>query len=226
MSSLGQSIGMIRAVLLDLYDTLVCANWHHVVGDMVTRLGIDERTLLGAFEATREGRGTGRFRSVKGDIRAVMVALGLPRDDDARVSEIEAGLIRRLSTELRVYDDAPRFLAALRRRGLRSAVVSNCDHATRAVLDHIAIPLDVDTTVLSCEVGSLKPGAGIFQHALAAVGARPEEAIFIDDQARYLDGARALGIQTRHILREESYGEPSESGSHEIVRSLDELLVG
>lgn len=216
---------MVTAVLLDLYDTLICANWHHVVSNLVTRLGIDERRLLGAFEVTREGRGTGRYGSARGDIVAVSAALGLSLDD-ALVGELEAELIERLAGAVRVYEDVPRFLAMLRGKGVKSAIVSNCDYATRALLERVPLPLDVDSVVLSCEAGCVKPHADIFARALDELGATPEEALFVDDQASYLDGARALGIRTFRIVRDESYGEPSRTGTHAVVRSLDELVLG
>ena len=48
---------------------------------------------------------------------------------------------------------------------------------------------------------SLKPDAAIFEHALERLGASAAETVFVDDQARYLDGARALGIATAQIVR-------------------------
>jgi putative hydrolase of the HAD superfamily len=51
-----------------------------------------------------------------------------------------------------------------------------------------------ETTILSYEVGSMKPDARIYQAALEATGSRPEECFFTDDRAENIEGARALGI--------------------------------
>lgn len=48
--------------------------------------------------------------------------------------------------------------------------------------------------VLSYEVGAWKPDPAIYQHALKALGMKPEETIFIDDAPRNITAAEALGI--------------------------------
>jgi len=54
--------------------------------------------------------------------------------------------------------------------------------------------------ILSHEVKMLKPGAAMYETALAhAVGA-PEECFFTDDIAAYVEGARGHGIQAEQFL--------------------------
>ncbi len=48
-----------------------------------------------------------------------------------------------------------------------------------------------------------KPDPGIYEAALEGIGADPPDALFVDDQTDYCDGARALGIDTRLIVRPE-----------------------
>ena len=40
----------------------------------------------------------------------------------------------------------------------------------------------------------MKPDAGIYQMALAGVGVSPAEAVFVDDTARNVEGAKAVGM--------------------------------
>ncbi len=91
------------------------------------------------------------------------------------------------------------------------------------MLANLDLEREVDATVLSCEVHSLKPDAAIFEQALKRLGATAAEAVFVDDQARYLDGARALGIGTVQIVRAPSHGEPSEGDTHRVVTSLTDV---
>ncbi len=51
-----------------------------------------------------------------------------------------------------------------------------------------------DTTVLSYEVGAMKPAREIYEAALEATGSKPEECFFTDDRPENIEGARALGI--------------------------------
>ena len=52
---------------------------------------------------------------------------------------------------------------------------------------------------LSYTIGARKPFQAIFKHALRKLRVKPEECIFIDDQISYLEGAKALGINTIHF---------------------------
>ncbi len=81
--------------------------------------------------------------------------------------------------------------------------------------------------MLSFEAGVAKPDPGIYRIALDALGARAEEAVFVDDQSRYCDGAAALGIATFIALRHAAApGEGiSEPGGHPVLRDLRSLLA-
>ena len=57
-----------------------------------------------------------------------------------------------------------------------------------------------DRVIYSCDVGMGKPEAPIFQLALERLGARPEEAIFLDDVPANVEGARKLGIRGIQFL--------------------------
>ncbi len=72
----------------------------------------------------------------------------------------------------------------------------------------------MDELVLSCEVGAAKPDPAIFETALESLGVRAEEALFVDDQRAFCDGAAALGIHAVLIDR---------TGRAGTVASLGEL---
>jgi putative hydrolase of the HAD superfamily len=75
-------------------------------------------------------------------------------------------------------------------------------------------------------VGVAKPDPGIYRAALSAVGARPEEAVFVDDQAWYCEGAEALGIRSFLIRRDDA--DPAEgfgaAGDRDVLHDLRSLL--
>ena len=48
--------------------------------------------------------------------------------------------------------------------------------------------------VLSFDIGVLKPHLSAFEHAVAVVGVKPEECIFIDDLQKNIEGANRFGI--------------------------------
>jgi putative hydrolase of the HAD superfamily len=105
-----------------------------------------------------------------------------------------------------LHDDTMPFLETLRTKGVRMAFVSNCADNTHPLLDVLGLSGLVDELVLSCEVGAAKPDPAIFEAALERLGVAPDEALFVDDQQDYCDGAAALGIRAVRIDRFDGSG--------------------
>jgi HAD superfamily hydrolase (TIGR01509 family) len=215
------------AVLLDLYDTLVHGDWQGLRDGLAAGLGVEPRLIDQAYATTRHLRNTGGYGSVEGDMTALIDALGLePTPELVRdMASLEHGLLRE---RIRLYPESLDVVHTLHERGVTTVLVSNCSHSTRAVVDRLALGDVFDHVLLSFEAGARKPQPSIYQAALQAAGGRaPEEALFVDDQVLYCDGAAALGIATRLILREGA--EPSEgfaptTNDHEVIRDLGALL--
>ena len=53
-----------------------------------------------------------------------------------------------------------------------------------------------DAIVLSCDVGIIKPGALMYETIAQRLNLSPAECVFVDDQPRYVDGARSVGMET------------------------------
>jgi HAD superfamily hydrolase (TIGR01509 family) len=205
------------------YDTIAWTEWRVLAERLADRLGVDAATLLRAFEVTRQGRGTGKYGNVAGDLGAVAEVCGIVAHETV-LSELAADTVRFLQQTVHLYDDVLPVLRKLRSSGTRVAVISNCDHATRPVIDALGLEREVDSVVLSFEVACVKPDAQIFLEALERLQVAPRTSVFVDDQARYLDGAAALGIRTLRIARAVSFGETSASGSHPVISDLMQIV--
>lgn len=59
----------------------------------------------------------------------------------------------------------------------------------KELLDHF------DGLVLSGTIGKVKPDREIFEHLLKSFNLKAEECLFIDDSAKNIEGARAVGIE-------------------------------
>jgi HAD superfamily hydrolase (TIGR01509 family) len=101
------------------------------------------------------------------------------------------------------YDDALPTLRELKRRGMKTALISNIGRDVRTVLERSSMAGLFDAVVLSYEVGALKPHASIFERALAAVGTEPGNALMVGDSARDDAGAALIGIRTLLLPRTE-----------------------
>jgi putative hydrolase of the HAD superfamily len=215
------------AVLLDLYDTVAWTDWPALRDLMCERLGLDSATLLRAFDLTRPARSIGTYEDAAGDIAAVLDALGI--DEPGLAAELADTERTFLLDGVHVYDDALPTVRELRARGHRTALISNCSHSTRPTVDRLGLEDEFDAVVLSFEVGASKPSPDIYRAALRALDdAEPDAAVFVDDQARYCDGARELGIQTRLIVRgrvpDPIEGASAASNGHMVITDLRALL--
>ena len=79
--------------------------------------------------------------------------------------------------------------------GLKTAILSNMGEDLLAHMRQNFRWLDAfDHHTWSCELNIVKPEAAIYEHTLAAVGVQPEEALFIDDRAENIEGAKKAGL--------------------------------
>jgi len=215
-----------RAVLIDLYDTLVESDWHLWRDLLAQHVGLKADVLGRAFDDTRPARSVGAYADEQGDTRAVLEAAGLVHDPDhiRELVQLERAF---MTTGIRLYDDSLPAVRTLREDGVRTVLVSNCSHNTRPVVARLGLEDAFDAVILSFEAGARKPQPAIYRAALEAVGTEAADAIFVDDQAEYCDGARALGIDTRLIVRpgaQPAEGVTASANGHAVIHDLAALL--
>jgi len=213
-----------HALLIDLYDTLVWGEWPGLRDTMAARIGITSEDLQSAFDTTRPARGVGSFAGAEEDMASVLVACGLDAEPGL-VNELLELERSSLLTRIHLYEDSIPVLRALRARGVRTALVSNCSRSTRPVVDDLDLGREMDAVVLSFEVGAAKPDAAIYRAALDRLGAEAADAAFVDDQAVYCDGAAALGMRTYLIQRDASLGDGVSTDGHTLIPDLAALLA-
>jgi putative hydrolase of the HAD superfamily len=170
----------------------------------------------------------GAFGSAEGDMSAIVSAAGV--EPDAPLIEELTQLERSFLADggITLYEDSLEVAAELRARGTRTALVSNCSHSTIRVVADLGLADVLDVLVLSVTAGVSKPEAGIYRAALDGVGVDADRAVFVDDQTRYCDGAAALGIGTRLIIRPSSNpveGVASDTNGHRVITDLHALLA-
>lgn len=114
--------------------------------------------------------------------------------EGARACAAELVAAWELHHSFTLYEDAQPVLEALRGHGLRIGLISNGSRDLVEFAVHHAIEADV--VLGSRAFGRTKPHPEIFRHALAELGAAPEEAAMVGDSYEDdIKGARALGIR-------------------------------
>jgi len=217
---------MQKTYLIDLYDTLVSSDWERWRRELSAMAGITVERLDRAFHETRASRNTGAYPDLETSTRAVIHAAGLPDDHGTLRRWIEMD-IEFMGTAVRLHEDSLPAIRTIRGRGATAVLVSNCGPDTRLLVERLGLEAEFDALILSFEIGARKPDAAIYEAALASVGGTPTAALFVDDQAEYCDGARALGIDTRLMVRsgtEPAEGFASATNGHVVIGDLSALL--
>jgi putative hydrolase of the HAD superfamily len=213
------------AVLLDLYDTLVWSDWFSWQGRLADRLGISHEELGRAFHETRPARSIGTHADTEGDLTAVLMAADVEPSSELLAELVE--MEREMAESVHLYDDSLEVVRALGDRRVPTALVSNCSHNTRPIVDRLGLDQEFDAVVLSFEVGAMKPDPAIYREALSRLGSPdPTRSVFVDDQVRYCDGAAKIGLQTYVVLRphEAIEGRPFDLNGHRSIETLEPLL--
>lgn len=90
-------------------------------------------------------------------------------------------------------------VAELRAAGYATALTTNQQHERRDWMRHeLAYDGLCDLDAYSCTLGLCKPDPAYFRAVLELLGLRPEQALFVDDSARNIAAASALGLATIH----------------------------
>lgn len=87
------------------------------------------------------------------------------------------------------------FARELRELGLKTAILSNTQSSHVGCLRRMDMFDGFDPVILSCEAGRRKPEPEAFQLVLDGLGLAPDEVLFIDDVAPYVEAAREVGLQ-------------------------------
>jgi HAD superfamily hydrolase (TIGR01509 family) len=208
---------VVRACLIDVYDTILESRFVARTEELIAPLGIAIGDWLGEWDKMREDRDRGKLTCAESFARTLS-AVGIEPEPGlvADLARRDLELARRYA---RVCDDTVPFLEWLRSQGVLTALVSNCDDTTRAKLTYLGIIPLVDAVVLSCEVGSMKPYPEIYVTALEELGVAAVDALFIDDQPTFCVGAEAVGIRPVQIARAEADGYVSQ-WNFPVVHSL------
>ncbi len=186
---------MIRAVIFDMYETLVTllTGPRCFSGEMAALAGADVETFRAAWRATEDARMTGL--PLEKALRRTMEAAGC-WEEEAYERILRQ---RRASREIRpeaLHPEILPLLIALRERGLRIGLVTNCQSDEAAEIRRSLLWPHFDAPVLSCEVGLMKPDTAIFERCTRALGVEAKECLYVGDGGSCeLTAARRLGMR-------------------------------
>ncbi len=210
----------LEACLVDAYDTILSCDFLVLRRELAALAGLPEDTWQDEYGRLSPLLNDGQT-SKAAAFDAILRACGRESRPELVRAMVRADQELLLANS-RLFHDAIPFLTSLRAGGIKVAIVSNCTENTRPMLTALGVDALADTLVLSCEVGSAKPGAEIFRCALDRLGVAADAAVFVDDQAGFCAGSVAAGISAVQIVRGELDGKVPAAGTA-VVRSLPEV---
>src|SRR3954447_12172429 len=167
------------AVVFDFFGTLTRAVHRGPQHAEIARsLGADPDAVTGVLDRTFRARARGRYGSAEATLRWVIEQAG----GRPRPSQLRAGVPARINalkadTELRA--DAVSVLTAIRRRGLATAMISDCTHELPAFMPGLPVAPLLDSKIYSVRLGVCKPDPRIYLAACDELGVSPAECLYV-----------------------------------------------
>lgn len=184
-----------QAVVFDFFGTLtrsVRRGPQHA--DIARALGCDPDVVLSVLDRTFQVRARGHLGSAEATLRWVTEQAG-GRPRTAQLQAAVPARVNALKADTRLRHDAESVLRAIKCRGLRTALISDCTHELPAFLPSLPIAPLLDVNVFSVEVGRCKPDPLIYLEACWRMRVAPEECLYVGDGgSRELTGAAAVGM--------------------------------
>jgi putative hydrolase of the HAD superfamily len=188
-----------RAVIFDLFYTLINPL-------DPSRIQDSEYEILKMDREDFEGRNALNYRSwAEGKVRdPVEIVRRILAGLDYSEETIRAAAMARMERIRRgLFEVAPKnleLLGELRRRGIKTVLLSNADVMDTRYWKRSPLAPYFDAAIFSWQAGIMKPEAGIYALALEKLGARdfpPGGCLYVGDGGhRELEGARRAGFPT------------------------------
>jgi len=204
-----------NAVLFDLLTALLDSwtLWNRVAGG--EKEGREWRTAY-----LRQTYQAGRYRPYETLVAEAAVEVGL-------AAQLAASLAERYR-ELTSWPEVVEVLDALRRKGLKLGVVTNCSETLGAIAVACA-GVDFDVVVTAERAGYYKPDPRPYETALAELGTTASGCLFVAGSAYDLFGAAKVGLPTYwhdRIGMTPPANAPKPLAYHHTLRPLPDLVGG
>jgi putative hydrolase of the HAD superfamily len=180
--------GMIKAVIFD-FGGVLCFHpdderWRRAA----EAAGLPVADLMSAFWANRIDYDAGQLEPDK-----YWHGVIGPAFQESKLPELVRSEIKLWNQyDQRIFD----WIGQVRTAGFRTAILSNLPRvlgeelrSTPGFLDHF------DHVTFSYELRKVKPQPEIYVDAIQGLGIEAEQALFLDDKAENVEGARAVGLQ-------------------------------
>lgn len=185
---------MIRTVIFDIGMVLAYFRWR----ELYAELGFSGEKFEKIADATVRNPWWNEFD--KGLMTTEEVLERFSESAPEYKNEI-AEIFDHLDEIVSLYDYAIPWIRELKQKGYRIYVLSNWSRpAYEANLEtHLRFLKEVDGAVMSFREGIIKPDQKIYELICSRFDIKPQEAVFLDDNAANITAARAFGLNAIHF---------------------------
>ncbi len=186
---------MIRAVLFDMFETLIThfAAPLYMGKQIAADIGIDEARFREIWDTTDDARTLG-LRTLEDVIEEAL------RVNDRYSAELFDRIItKRKASKVECFNHLHPgilpMLRSLKERDIRVGLVSNCYFEESDVIRRSVLFPYFDSVCMSCEIGMKKPDRAIFARCMHELSVQPHECLYVGDGGSLeLETARLLGM--------------------------------
>jgi len=220
----------LRAVVFDLYGTLTdpAVEARRVECDraLAAIVGADGARWTAAMRASFAARATGAWGDARSILRRLCDEVGVDPPADVFEEAVRARLVhhRELTAP---RPEGARVLRALRDRGLRTAVMSDCTPEIETTWRSFPLRPLFDATVFSCEMRVKKPSEAMYAAVTTRLRVRPAECLYVGDgSSGELRGAERVGMRAVRIAADHgNHVDEERDWTGDAIATLDELLT-
>lgn len=215
------------SVIFDLYDTVVVVDpirrERHQEA-LARRLGLPTTAFLAHWRATSLPSNLGRIGRTEDRFREVMARARVAHADPAELAAAEHAFLR---AQAQPVPGMAELLGALRSRGVRLGLLSNCSTSVRSTLEATGMRDLFDVVALSYEIGLAKPDPRFFQRVADELSVESSASLYVaDGVGGELEAAVGLGMGAVRAAWSNPAG--TAPPSVPVARSVDALarLIG
>ena len=204
---------MYRALLFDLDGTLAETDSLHLPTwvDVLRPHGIEVDEAF--YKENISGRSTGEI------VRELLPDLS--NEEGREIGDAKEANFRERAGELEPLPGLLDFLEGARKRGLKTALVTNApEENVETILLALGLGEFFDEVVLSDEVGPVKPDPAPYRAALGKLGVSPEEAVAFEDSTSGISSAVGAGVPTVGIASTQDPEKLRQAGAFMVAKDF------
>lgn len=177
---------MIKAVIFDIGDVLITNV--HIFEDIADELNLEREKAFPLYvQAIEQLEG--------GQIDEKLFWDKLKKQLNINQSITKPSPLVKSHKNVKVVHDVMDIVAALKQKGYKLGLLSNTIKPHKEIIEGLGFYKYFKVKIFSYEVKMRKPFSSIYKLTLKQLHVLPEEAIFIDNNNKFVEGANKVGIK-------------------------------